>query len=343
MDEISNTNGISYFHDFSQVERATFEQSLVAVVNSLTGSKKTTTDLTTMKISEDILYASLVFDKLKSEAPQAAKGFLDELSTRFHRRIERSDTQPLAKALHDTMQTAVSENRIGAKKADTIKAESFAIAQLDKRTSALSRTAKKGGIVVFEDKVSSNSQAVTDKNLKQYEKFATKLETPTFLTPEQSRREQKYLQSIVNSMVPGSSNAGTGSSSGSTGTTSTTSTKSETDETDKKVETPTVTDAATGPGDLVYKPDSQKDEFPLLMIPSRYAHRVRLVEVANAKNEVIERIDKFSQGDDGRIYVRLKTKANKLGDDPWMKIHLVDQSSFDVFLQSGTQGLVERF
>lgn len=348
MAEIPSNIGVEFaeLNDFTASERAAFEKSLIAVVNALAGTKKNGSNMAGIKMSEDVLYAALVYHRLKDEAPKAANGFLSELGTRFKRRIERADTQPLAKALKDTMQTAIDEKSITAKKAAAIQAEAFATAQLDKSGGALSRTAKKGGADAFEDRASTNSQNITEKNIARFEKFTAKLDTPTFLTTSQAKRQTNQFNQIVNSFdakeAESTGTGSTGGSSPSTGSTKKATNEDGTPETDKAIPQPTVLAVETAPNDMVYKPDSLKNDKPLLMLPARYADRVYFVQVANERNELLETINEFSRGEDGRLYVRLKIKSTELGQNPWMKVHLKDSSSFDVFLNNGSEGLVER-
>ncbi len=306
----------------SQTVSPTFDDSLVKVLNLLSGKKYTTKNLEKMKITEDVLYAALVYDNLRLSSPKTAKTFASEIKERFDRRTERNDRQPLAKAIDDMLDNAVDSKTLTAQSANSIIAESFGKAQLDKSKGALSRTARENGIVAIKGKVATNVGATQ----KTAQKFETLVEKTEFIPTSAAKRQRAELTKVLKSLtLPKESTPVVEPPKTNPPATPTPNPL----ETDKAAPLPNAANTPTGPNDFVFKPSSLKDGASLTILPTRFAGEVHRVEYIG-QSGVIESLTHTGLGDDGRRYFRSQNKAKELPQSMTVRLYFTNGSELDL-------------
>lgn len=317
-------------------EDQALEESLVTIVNTLTGSKKTVADLGGASMSEDVLFAALVYKQLKKDSPATAKSMLKELKSKFDERTKANNREPLYRTIDDVLNEAVKSKKLTKSKADTITADAFGKAQLDKTKGALGRTARKGGINTILDKVHTNKSAT----LKKIENYEKDFEKRSLITPSVARRQRKELDKIVKSMKhastdPGSTTPTTGGSGSST--------TPKGIETDKPGDAPDPSKLPSEPNDLVYNPSSLKDGNALVMLPLLYSNRVNRLEVISENEDVLREFKYSGKGDDGRAYFRDSSPGGAIHGNVQLRLHLVDGRSLDIWVGDSSKFALQRY
>ena len=311
------------------IDRADVQESILAVVNALAG-KKNLTAVDHAKMTEDVLFASFVHDKLQKASPALAKSLLKLLKGKFDTHTKAKESQPLFRSIEEILKEGVSSKKLTGAKMDEILKSSFGQAQLDGTAGRLSRRARGDGLEGVLDRVAKNGVATQ----KQVDSFEKRIETFHHLKAASSTSQRRELTKVFNSMTEektdstpgtgGSTNPGTGPVTG-------------TPETDKPKPLPKPEDRPTDPSDLVYKPVSERDGKPLFMIPDQYRDWAHAVDVYNQADELVETLRYTGRGDDGRPYFRSDRSGEQYGNDFTARIRLIDGTFVDYVLDSGTR------
>lgn len=314
----------------ASITHDTLDSAVVAVVNMLSGKKYTSADSINLKMSEDVLYAGLVYDTLLQQSPSVAKTFKEELKMRFDRRTTRNDSQPLAKAIQDILDNAVKSNKLSSKQSATIVKDAFGHAQLDKRKTALSRTARPGAFETIEKTLQKN----VDASDKTYTKFEDSIAKASFITPSAARHQRKEFDKIVRSFD---------------GKTSVEPTKTETPktETGKPIESgsaiPSILDAPQNPNQFIYDPKSSKDGHALVMIPLRYAHEVSGVHFLDKDGKTVSTLEHTGSGKDGRRYFRADRSGEEMKETHIIRLLFTDGTDIDLTIGSGDTPFIKQY
>lgn len=191
------------------------QESILAVVNALAG-KKNLTAVDHAKMTEDVLFASFVHDKLQKALPALAKSLLKLLKGKFDKHTKAKESQPLFRSIEEILKEGVSSKKLTTAKMDEILKSSFGQAQLDGTAGRLSRRARGDGLEGVLDRVAKNGVATQ----KQVDSFEKRIETLPHLKAASSTSQRRELTKVFNSMTGektdstpgtgGSTNPGTG-------------------------------------------------------------------------------------------------------------------------------------
>lgn len=341
---VQSASGTSLTIDESQTQ--TLESSIVKVVNTLTGAHKRVKDANEMVISEDILCAAVTYNEMKQQNEAAAASFIQSLYAEFSARAAKDDPQAILGATRTLVDRAVTKKQISKQAGKQILATASAKAQIDSKT-LLSKTLQKGGIEKFAESAERRSPA----------KAST---TPQVVTQTESVTHRKnagatvktQLKKVVASMkrVPHDAIAKAepvpATPTKSTSSAPTSSTKDEsvapTKETDKKAPVPDPALLPTGPNDLVYKPESDKNENALVILPRKYSDDVEGVSIYSG-DTLHEKLKHTGLGADGRRYFRGSKKGKEYPKDSYLRLNFIDGSYLEVKIGSPAEYYVRHY
>jgi hypothetical protein len=285
-------------------ETGGIQDSIAAVINSLTGSSKTGAGLSAERVSEDLVFASIVHQQLASIHPEIAEKFLVAISKRYSRNLDHEKRQPLFEAVDGFLSKMVRDKTISAKEKKSLVSEAFGRAQLDNRKGKLSRrltplegAGNPGDIQKVVERVSSNTAA--SQNV--IKDFRTRLEE----RPEMKKNRIEFNKTVFEGIDKNLSKPAVDSPP--------TNAPSETDAPAPKASEHHV---PTRPNDLVYKPQSERDGLPVLMLPIRFSHGEDIVfdvSIETREGKHLMDLVESGVGEDGRRYFRASEKLDYEG------------------------------
>lgn len=316
----------------------TLDDSMLEVVSLISGKKVSADSMSKMKLSEDVLYAALVYDSLKKESPSTAKTFAKEIKERFDRRTKRNDTQPLAKSIQDILANAVKDKKLTKSKMDSVIADSLGRAQMDKKKQSLSRTAKNGSIEKFLTQV-SNNQGASDKAVKSFE---TSVKKTTFQPPASSRAQRAQLDKIVRSLTDNDKSTPVKPIENGT-IPPKVETTTGTPETDKQSPIVDPTEEFTNSNAFVFRPQSHRDNKALVMLPEKYSMDTQGIQVYDMEGHLLETLEHSGLGDDGRRYFRGSRSAMEWPEEVTLKLSFSNNTELDLPLYNSHKGEVRYY
>ena len=95
-----------------QLSPELLKSSITQVVSSLTGKSVDATTLPEMKLSEDMLYASVVHQRLEERFPGAGAKFLSAVTTEYGQNVKDRKRQPLTIAVNHFLHSMVRGRQI---------------------------------------------------------------------------------------------------------------------------------------------------------------------------------------------------------------------------------------
>lgn len=313
------------------------KESLAAVLSALTKTDIRVDNLGNQRISEAILYAALVHQKLDQTSPKSAQYLLNNLRGKTRQNIKDLKNQPLFQAVDSLMQKMVSRGNINRNQLRNIRNEAFGRAQLDSRTDHLRH---RNVVVPNKDNHSGNIEAAIARaadnspaSRQDRKDFSKHLNQHPSLTPAQARARWKLLKNFKPEEAGPVSTKATPISG-----------DKKINPTDNivKMPTPKISDNKSGPDELAYYPAKHNGNLSVLL-PLYYTDKVSAVRILNGNGDqlaqlsLLGRKEKTDDGDasDGRAIWTWDQPASKLPDKSIiLELGLIDSSVYNIYLLS---------
>jgi hypothetical protein len=304
--------------------------SLVAVLSKLSGKKVTADQLTNMKFSEEILYASSVHSELSKTSKPLLQTFMSELKERYDRRIKRNDTQPIAKAINDILDNGVKGKKITQKQYETILAKALGNSQVDKNKAAVGNQIRTGGM----DKATSltkNNTAATKKAVDAFEKSVSTLK---FQAPATTRTQVANMQKIFDSLkkatpkTPKPETSTKPSNSDETGTV--------------KTNTPDPTKDSS-PNHFDFRIKSDVDGKLLVRLPITFRQDIESVSLVDSNGKVLEEQPLKQKGEDNRYYFRFTKAGDKYADSLEVRINYQNGTQMPISIKDARSNYSQEY
>ena len=315
-------------------------ESLIAVLSKLSGKNVTTSQLASMKFSEEILYAATVHSELKKTSPALLTTFMDELKVRYDRRVVRNDTQPIAKAINDILDNGVASKKISSSQYNHIIGTALGESQLNNSRASVGNALFNGGTAKIESLTSKNKVA-TKEQIAQFEKSVSTLQ---FQAPSITRAQSANMQKIFDSLktVKKKTPSATPTPPKTKPTKTTPTKKKTTDESGSvKTTTPDPTLNST-PNDFDYRVKSETDGHLLIRLPIGFGRDISSVELRDTNGKVLEEQPLKEKGSDERYYFRFSKAGSSYKELSSVVIHYSRGTEMAVSIPDNSENFSER-
>lgn len=303
------------------------KKSITGVVESLTGKTVTSETLQGLHLTEDILYASVVHQRLEAKFPGIGASLLGKIESAYSKNVTGNKRQPLSTAVDNFLNSLVTKKQMTNSAKETLIRYSFGKAQLDNAKTTLARATENATVTQAKNgntldsilaRVDTN-RAVGQKAL---DKFEERLGNNKTLTKEQARAQADVLDRLfpkpaeVSAPQPPPNNPITPPPGPS--------------ETDKPGDIPDERKIVTGPDEFAYKPESELDNKMVVIIPKDYRNRAISASIIALDGEtVILEMKNPRYGDDNRPYFRSDRSGKEFAGAAVFRVTLVDGSVAD--------------
>lgn len=308
----------------SQIPADKLKESIAQLASRLTGTAVDATKVMNLSLSEDLLYASIVHQRLEEQFPGTGSRFIETVATDYRKQVKNESRQPLTRAVDTFLNTMVTKRQLTAAKRDSLIQYAFGKAQLDDRGATLARTPKNpttrqtptAGNTMLDSilqRVTSNDTA----SRRELEAFDERLKNNPQLTAKQVRQQANILDGIFPQAAPAP-------------TPQTPAAPAPSSETDKAGPVPDPRTIVTGPNDFAYKPESELDGKMVVMVPSRYRDRAVNASIfaLDGEKKLLD-MQAPRYGDDQRPYFRSDRSGKDLEGAAIVRVNLVDGSRVD--------------
>jgi len=302
------------------------DDSVAKVVSAISGQQVNSADIKNQQISEDVMYAALVHQKLEESNPESAKALLERLPRRFNKVMENRARQPLFKAVDTILNREIKRGNLQRRDKARIVRSSFAEAQIDGQKRKLANRTDNGrsvaGSEVSDVQARNEGKSAARKTMV---KFRNRLQT----NPEMTDRMYQHLSTRFDNLKKASDGAGsrpqddtsTSSTAASSTTTSTNSTTASSGASDYD---PSVLN--TSKYEFVYNPAAKETGNVQILLPIAYSENVRAVAIFSGGEQVAElTFDKI--GEDGRAIWNYDKPGDSLPDNAEVRMVFQDGSS----------------
>jgi len=283
------------------------DESIAKIISAISGKAVSPADLKDQQISEDVMYAALVHQKLEESNPEVAKALLERLPKRFGKTLDNKARQPLFRAVDTIMNREITRGNLQRSDKARIVRSSFAEAQVDGKKRRLANRTDNGRSVA-----GSEASEVVAKNEGKSAKRATMVAFRQRLQdrPKLGNAMHQHLSTRFDNI---------GKSTESKAPESVSDTKGvNTDKFDPN-------EIRSDKFDFVYNPASKDTGNVNIMLPIAYSKEVQKVGIFSGDTLVAElKFDKM--GEDGRAHWIHDSPGNSLPDNISVKMMFFDDS-----------------
>jgi hypothetical protein len=319
-----------------QIPAEALKESVAQVMSELTGKTVSAGAASDLKLSEDVLYASVVHQRLEARYPGTGKKLLDAVGDEYGLNVKNQRRQPLKIAVDHYLHSMVRDRQITNNSKEALMRYAFGKSQLDNSRSTLARapenttnslpipTGKSALDLTFE-RISQNKGA----SKKELQIFSERLAKNRTLTDAQAKEQADVLTRMFPSKKVEAPTVTTGTPPKVQGSS----------ETDKPGEIPDPKKLTSGPNDFVYKPASELDNKLVFILPQRYRERAVAANIFALDSErKIASLQAPRYGDDSRPYFRGDTAGSTLSGAATLRVELVDGSMVNFEIPDLKQG-----
>ncbi len=325
----------------AQIPAEALRESVAQVMSELTGKTVSSGAASDLMLSEDVLYASVVHQRIEARYPGMGKKLLDAVGDEYGKNVKNQRRQPLKIAVDHFLHSMVRDRQITNNSKETLMRYAFGKSQLDNSKTTLARApenatnalpvpAEKTALDLTLDRLSQNKAA----SKKEIQKFNQRLSKNRKLTDAQAKQQADVLTRMFPKTKVEAPIASTGSPPKVQGPS----------ETDKPGEIPDPKKLVSGANDFAYKPASELDDKMVFMLPLRYRDRAITANIYALDGEKkIAELKAPRYGDDNRPYFRGDVRGDSFSGAAILRVDFVDGSFLDFKVPDLKQGVVVNY
>ena len=321
-----------------QLPAEALKESVAQIMSELTNQTVSTATANELKLSEDVLYASVVHQRVEARYPGMGKKLLDAVGDEYGLNVKNQRRQPLKVAVDHFLHSMVRGRQITNNSKEALMRYAFGKSQLDNSATTLARAPEnatnalpvpsgKAALDLTLDRVSQNKGA----SKKVVQTFTERLAKNRKLTDAQAKEQADVLTRMFPSKKAEAPTVTAGTPPKVQGPS----------ETDKPGKIPDPKKSVSGPNDYAYKPASELDDKMVFMIPVRYRDRAVSANIFALDGEKkIAGLQAPRYGDDNRPYFRGDMAGSTLSGAAILRVNLVDGSKVNFEIPDLKQGHV---